>query len=134
MSHVDSPVIAIDRLRVGQYVHLDLKWFEHPFAFGHFKIKSEEQIATLRDLGLKTVRISPELGDPPATLPVSAAAVSAAAVDAAATVQAATVPGAAPDLSPVMRVKRAMMEEMKARREDAPHGRGPDRRDRGNRR
>ncbi len=119
MSHVDSPVIAIDRLRVGQYVHLDLKWFEHPFAFGHFKIKSEEQIATLRDLGLKTVRISPELGDPPATLPVSAAAVSAAAVDAAATVQAATVPGAAPDLSPVMRVKRAMMEEMKARREDA---------------
>ena len=48
--------IAMDQLKVGLYVYLDLKWFEHPFAFNNFKIKDEEQIALIRTLGLKKVR------------------------------------------------------------------------------
>ena len=53
------PSISVDKLQVGLYVELDLKWFEHPFAFGSFLIKSEEQIHTIRGLGLKSVRYDP---------------------------------------------------------------------------
>mgnify|MGYP000046429475 CR=1 FL=1 len=41
----------MQHLRVGLYVHLDLGWMDHPFAFSHFKIVSEDQIAILRTLG-----------------------------------------------------------------------------------
>ena len=34
----DSPRITMDQLRIGLYVYLDLTWFQHPFAFSHFKI------------------------------------------------------------------------------------------------
>lgn len=53
----------MDQLRVGLYVFLDLSWFEHPFPFGHFKIKTEEQIRTIRGLGLKSVRYDPVQSD-----------------------------------------------------------------------
>jgi putative nucleotidyltransferase with HDIG domain len=56
-------VISIDQLRVGLYVYLDVKWFEHPFAFNNFKIKSDDQIATIRSLGLETVRYDPQRSD-----------------------------------------------------------------------
>jgi putative nucleotidyltransferase with HDIG domain len=58
-----DPVIDVSELRIGLYVYLDLRWFEHPFALGHFKIKTEEQIRTIRGLGLKRVRYSPDLSD-----------------------------------------------------------------------
>ncbi len=58
-----DPTIDVNDLRIGIYVYLDLRWFEHPFALGHFKIKSEEQIRTIRGLGLKRVRYSPDLSD-----------------------------------------------------------------------
>jgi len=54
----------MDQLRIGLYVYLDLSWFQHPFAFSHFKIKSADQIATIRGLGLKSVRYNPALSDP----------------------------------------------------------------------
>jgi putative nucleotidyltransferase with HDIG domain len=119
LSHIDNQVIAIDGLRIGQYVHLDLKWFEHPFAFGHFKIKSQEQIDTLRDLGLKTVRISPDLGDAPVPLPPGVIPLTAAVPALAVAAAAVDLPEAARNLSPIMRIKHAMVEEMRVRREDA---------------
>jgi putative nucleotidyltransferase with HDIG domain len=59
----DTPYINTDQLHIGLYVYLDLKWFEHPFPFGHFKIKSEEQIKLIRGLGLKEVRYNPDQSD-----------------------------------------------------------------------
>jgi len=59
----DQSRITMDQLRVGLYVYLDLRWFEHPFPFGHFKIKSEEQIRTIRGLGLKSIRYDPAQSD-----------------------------------------------------------------------
>lgn len=56
--------LSMDQLRVGLYVYLDLKWFERLFAFGHFKIKSEEQIKVIRSLSRKSVRYAPELCNP----------------------------------------------------------------------
>jgi putative nucleotidyltransferase with HDIG domain len=64
--------ISVDQLRIGLYVYLDVKWFEHPFAFNNFKIRSEDQIATIRSLGLKSVRWDPERSDmKPAPKPVA---------------------------------------------------------------
>jgi len=104
----DEHFVAMDQLQVGLYVHLDLKWFEHPFAFSHFKIKSDDQIKTLRGLGLKRVRYNPELSDGTPPKPVAPAdAPASAPVDAM------------PELSPVMLAKRAMMEQMRLRREAA---------------
>jgi putative nucleotidyltransferase with HDIG domain len=105
----DDHFLSMDQLRVGLYIQLDLKWFEHPFAFGHFKIKSEDQIKVLRGLGLKAVRYAPELseGGPPA--PPAPAAVAGA--------EPTVSPE--PELAPMMLAKRAMMAKMQQRRDSA---------------
>lgn len=103
----ESHTIAMDQLRVGQYIHLDLKWFDHPFAFSHFKIKSEDQIKVIRSLGLKTVRFSPELSD--AVLPTEPVPEPVVA----------PVASAPPEPSAVMLAKRAMMAQMQQRRDAA---------------
>ncbi|MBB1075628.1 HD-GYP domain-containing protein [Rhodoferax sp. 4810] len=109
-----TTTITPAQLQVGMYVHLDLKWFDHPFAFSHFKITSEDQIKTIRSLGLKALRFSPELSDvamhtalSPFDSPVNAPAV------------AAPVPAVPQEPSPAMQAKRAMMAQMKQRRETA---------------
>jgi putative nucleotidyltransferase with HDIG domain len=82
--------ISIDQLRVGIYIKLELSWFEHPFSVNSFKIKNDEQIQTIRSLGLKKVLCIPEKSDrssltakPPEKLkeePAEANAVDAASV------------------------------------------------------
>jgi len=107
---LDVHFLTLDQLRVGQYVHIDLKWFEHPFAFSHFKIKSEDQIKIIRGLGLKAVRYSPELseGTPPPVI-----------VSKTPAPEAADAPKVDVSQSPVMIAKRAMMVQMQQRRQDA---------------
>ncbi|MBI3285842.1 MAG: DUF3391 domain-containing protein [Burkholderiales bacterium] len=107
----DSHFLSMEQLQVGQYVYLDLKWFEHPFAFSQFKIKTPDQIATIRSLGLKAVRFNPELSE--------SGSVQAAAATAAPDAAGAAVAAPEPELSPVMLAKRAMMEQMHLRRLDA---------------
>ncbi len=85
------------------YVHLDLKWFEHPFAFSHFKIKTEEQIATIQSLGLKTVRYDPTLSDiSPPTSKSSQPAIQTKL-----------------DILPTLAAKRALIERIRQQREAA---------------
>ena len=55
-----SQNVVIDDLQVGMFVHLDLGWWAHPFALSSFLITSPDQIATIRGLGLKQLRWSPE--------------------------------------------------------------------------
>jgi putative nucleotidyltransferase with HDIG domain len=57
-------------LRIGMFIHLDGGWMSHPFPLSSFKISSADQIETIRSLGLKRVRWSPERSD----LPVEATA------------------------------------------------------------
>ncbi len=45
------------------FIHLKGGWLAHPFPLSNFKISSPQQIATIRSLGLKTVRWSPEKSD-----------------------------------------------------------------------
>ncbi|MEY2633236.1 MAG: hypothetical protein RIR00_1890 [Pseudomonadota bacterium] len=51
--------IPVDRLQVGVYIDLQLKWHEHPFMFSRFVITEPGQIEQLRGMGLKTVLTDP---------------------------------------------------------------------------
>ena len=101
----DTPTIATDQLKIGLYIFLDLRWFEHPFPFGHFKIKSEEQIKIIRGLGLKEVRYNPVLSD--LSAPPSTALHQPAAQDAS------------PYIAQALEAKRVMIERIKIQREAA---------------
>lgn len=120
----DSSKITVDQLRVGMYVYLDLKWFEHPFAFSHFKIKNAEQIKTIQSLGLKSIRYSPELSDTPtpnqtpsAAAPAPPTTQQAPAAETAAAQSAAAQPAASN--SPALVAKRAMIDRIRQQRETA---------------
>ncbi|MBE9610371.1 HD-GYP domain-containing protein [Chitinilyticum piscinae] len=60
---VEGHYLTPEQLQIGLFIHLDMHWMDHPFALGSFKIKSAEQIATLRQLGLNRIRYSPEQSD-----------------------------------------------------------------------
>jgi len=117
----EALTIAVDQLRVGQYIHLDMKWFEHPFPFSHFKIKSEAQIKEIKALGLKRIRINLDLSDPVA--PVSDVATTRPLSDTSAETVAMPVTPSAADTacepSPIMQAKRAMLSRMREQRVQA---------------
>lgn len=98
--------ITMDQLRIGLYIHLDLKWFDHPFSFSHFKIKNEAQLKTLRSLGLKSIRYDPLLSDfnplPQKTQPIQP-----------------TPDEDKSDISPVLAAKAALVERVQRQREAA---------------
>ncbi|MES2101542.1 MAG: HD domain-containing phosphohydrolase [Pseudomonadota bacterium] len=56
-------LIEVDDLRVGMFVHLDMSWMSHPFPLGSFKIANDEQVATIRSLGVQRVRWNPTQSD-----------------------------------------------------------------------
>ena len=62
-----SVTIGVEELQVGMFVHLDLGWWAHPFALSSFVVSSREQVQTIRGLGLKALRVSPEKSLPAAT-------------------------------------------------------------------
>ena len=96
----------MDQLRIGLYVYLDLTWFQHPFPFSHFKIKSEDQIKTILGLGLKSVRYDPALSDPVSSKPAET--------------QPRPAEVTQPDfVSQALAAKRVMMERIRVQREAA---------------
>ena len=60
---ISKELIEVDALRVGMFVHLDMSWMSHPFPLGSFKIATDEQVATIRSLGVQRVRWSPTQSD-----------------------------------------------------------------------
>lgn len=80
-----SHSVAIEDLQVGMFVHLDLGWWAHPFALSSFLVTSQDQITTIRGLGLRSLRWSPEksrLEPPPAAPAAAGDATAPAAADA----------------------------------------------------
>jgi len=66
MKNAGSTVhIEVDALEVGMFIHLDMGWMSHPFPLSSFRIASSQQITTIRSLGVKKLRWSPELSAPP---------------------------------------------------------------------
>lgn len=60
-----SSTIAVEKLRVGMFIQLDGGWLSHPFPLSSFRIAGEDQIATLRGLGLRELRWVPEKSELP---------------------------------------------------------------------
>ncbi|MBV8500947.1 MAG: DUF3391 domain-containing protein [Paucibacter sp.] len=58
-----DPLIDVNQLKVGMFIHLDLGWMSHPFPLSSFKLSSEDQLVVLRRLGLTQVRWSPGKSD-----------------------------------------------------------------------
>jgi putative nucleotidyltransferase with HDIG domain len=104
--------VTPEQLCIGLYVHLDLSWMDHPFAFGRFKIKNAEQIAELRRLGLARIRIDPARSD---CAPLPAATASPPPVAAAPA--PAPVPVPPPEDSPAMQAKRERVQRLARLRE-----------------
>lgn len=98
--------IDVASLRVGMFVHLDLGWLSHPFPLSSFRISSEEQIATIRALGLRRVRWSSAQSE-----------VAEVASDGGRAEQAAaTVASQAAAESPEQRERRELRERLAAQR------------------
>ena len=55
-----TDLIDVQALRVGMFVHLDVGWMSHPFPLSSFRITTPAQVATIRSLGLRHVRWSPQ--------------------------------------------------------------------------
>ena len=116
MRDSDNPYVTIDQLRPGLYIHLDLKWFEHPFAFNNFKIKDEEQIRTIRSLGVRKVRYDPARSDgvPIPPVPVNAGEESPTETEMQAEVERPVLKE-----HPALAAKRALIEKIRIQREAA---------------
>jgi HD-GYP domain-containing protein (c-di-GMP phosphodiesterase class II) len=55
------PVIPVNRLQPGMFISLEsLGWMGHPFLLNRFRISSQQQIQTLRRMGLTTVEWDPQ--------------------------------------------------------------------------
>ena len=55
--------IQASALRIGMFVHLNVGWMSHPFPLSSFKLTTQEQIETIRSLGLSRLTWSPERSD-----------------------------------------------------------------------
>lgn len=111
----DTNTVTMDQLRVGLYIMLDLSWFQHPFAFSQFKIKSEDQIREIRSLGLKTVRYNPALSDMRARQQTPPAPETEVAEPGT----GAPAPEANAGLLRALAMKRALVERIREQREAA---------------
>lgn len=55
-----SATVAVQDLKIGMFIRLELGWMSHPFPLSSFRISSADQITTIRGLGLKQVVWLPE--------------------------------------------------------------------------
>jgi len=123
-----TDVIDVQALRVGMFVYLDVGWMKHPFPLSSFRITSAAQVATIRSLGLRTVRWSPQqsdlapaeadarasLGGSLATLPVDAANDSdLGEIDAADTVPSYPAPADEAEAAALQAASRARAERQR---------------------
>ncbi|NMG76927.1 HD-GYP domain-containing protein [Aromatoleum diolicum] len=123
----ENNTVTMDQLRIGLYVVLDLSWFQHPFAFSQFMIKSEDQIREIRSLGLKTVRYNPALSDLTVRQqPEAAASVASPTADPEFKMEAtgpqpahAISPETNSEILPALAAKRVLVERIRAQREAA---------------
>ena len=105
--------VPLAQLCVGLYVHLDLSWLDHSFALNSFKIKSEQELSALRQLGLSTIRVNPAKSD---CRPLTAQAVQARAVEAE-----PQLAQASPEEQATIREKRQRIERMLKERAAISH-------------
>jgi hypothetical protein len=125
--HAWEPAEAGD-LKVGDYIRIDHRWFDHPFERRMFRISSEKEIATIRDTELTRVFVDrtppPEETQqtPPAAEPLAAAPASAEAAtpaEGAAPADDAAAAPAAPAAPPDPKIEAARQAAKLAEQREA---------------
>ena len=111
-THDQDFCVTPEQLCVGLYVFIDLPWFSHPFSFSNFKIRSDDQIKTLRGLGVKRFRYDPDRSD----MPLFPAASTASVAPESTTPEPEPVTQPRSD-DPALGAKRERIERLKERRE-----------------
>ena len=106
----ETQLIAIDQVRVGMFIKLDLSWFQHSFPMSSFKITNEQQIKELHALKLKQIRYIPSKSDP--------APVQGSAKPANSAAPAATPAQNIEVFENMIEAKRARFEKLKQQREE----------------
>lgn len=64
MADIHTQFIDLSQLRVGMFIYLDVGWMDHPFPVSNFKISSQEQIDSIRSLGIERIRYAPDRSTP----------------------------------------------------------------------
>lgn len=107
----DAKLIAIDQLRIGMYIKLDLNWFQHSFSMNAFKVTNEQQISEIKALKLKHISYIPSKSD-------LEQADSSASESAATSLSSPIASGAAPSntFDTIVEAKRARFEKLKMQR------------------
>lgn len=103
----DSQLIAIEQVKIGMFIKLDLSWFEHSFSMNSFKITNQQQLSELQALNLKHIRYIPSKSD---LLQVSAS------TNAEASTKTPAVSGQVFDS--IVEAKRARFEKLTKQREE----------------
>lgn len=108
MSDLNMPEykVSVDQLRPGVFVRLEkVNWFNHPFLFSSFKIRTLAELEVLRSLGVTEVICVPEKSD---CLPGPA--------EAAPQAPAAADPGKNPAADALWRVKNERIERLRQKK------------------
>lgn len=78
---VDWEPIGADALRIGHFVKIDHRWFDHPFVRRCFQISSERELAVIREVELTRIFVDPGrstmAGEPAADAQVQSANIRA---------------------------------------------------------
>ncbi|PRC90599.1 HD-GYP domain-containing protein [Solimicrobium silvestre] len=113
----NTKLIAIDQVKIGMFIKLDLSWFEHSFPMSSFKITNDQQIKQLHALKLKHVRYVPEKTDLAVLRPGlnPSASNSAASATTTITPQPKGEHGAGAESDPAVPVFNNIIEAKKAR-------------------
>lgn len=102
----DAQLIAIEQVKIGMFIKLDLSWFEHSFSMNSFKITNQEQLDELLALKLKHIRYIPSKSD----------LVQTSGNKPAASVKAPSIPASAQIFESIIEAKRARFEKLTRQR------------------
>lgn len=61
---MSQQTFTVADLQIGHFVILPVGWKDHPFMFSSFKLKNAEQIAVLKNLGIKQLKVDLAKSDP----------------------------------------------------------------------
>lgn len=110
--------IHISQLKVGLFIHLDLDWSEHPFMFRAFRIKNQQQINTLKKLGLTEIVYDPTKSKvaPGDVVAVEEKELVTTEDDDEPIIEAEAIPDEEDSLDEAMQEKQKRVEQLRERR------------------
>ena len=107
--------IPVQEVKIGMFIHLDLRWWKHPFLLNSFMIRSGKEIEQIKKSGLKSIKYDPEksLAEGAVSEEVASAEKTPTPAPASASVQ-----DAAPETEATAEQKKRRIEFLQERRKN----------------